>query len=203
MKNYNDEYYIIEQDYSFEENAAYPSESSSNFDYDYDELVLGTKPLKFHAEISDVGDFKSSYIFLYDGPSFLVNTDLKEKIDFGLYGSQFFPAIIVGEDKGVRDDFWVLNTYDMLDALDESKSDIKTISESVDGLSMSGSVLKYSLNFELLSSIPEEERLIFKMSNTSTEPVFVHEKIVRIFRKLSVEGVKFYKVSEYEFGDEF
>jgi hypothetical protein len=206
MINYNDVYYLVEQDYDYEDLAAYPSESSAMFDYDYEELLWGSKALCFYVELDDLGDLNSEFIFLYDGPSFLVNTKLKDKIDTGLYGAKFFPAIIKGEEKGERDDFWVLNTFQMLDALDKNKSQIKSGVEGADeisDLSISSSVIKYSLNYDLLSSIPEEKRLIFKMSNTSTEPVFVHENIVEIFKKLNIKGAKFYKVSDYEFGDEF
>lgn len=68
---------------------------------------------------------------------------------------------------------------------------------------MAKSVLRYSLDEKVLSLIPEQERLIFKMGNTSNQPIFVHQKIVDIFQKNNVKGVKFFRVSDYEFGDEF
>ncbi len=44
---------------------------------------------------------------------------------------------------------------------------------------------------------------MFKLENTSIQPIFVHQSLVDIFKVNNVKGVKFFKVSEYEFGDEF
>ena len=203
---FNEIYYILRQDSIFEEFSVDPSESASNLDYDYEELIFGTKPLYFELEIEDLNELVEEYVFLYDGPSFLVNTKLKSLIDFGLYQSQFFPAVITDEVGNSREDFWVLNTFGMLDSLNDNESSIRPShddSSSADDLVMAKSVLRYSLDEKVLSLIPEQERLIFKMGNTSTQPIFVHQKIVDIFQKNNVKGVKFFRVSDYEFGDEF
>ncbi len=203
---FNESYYILKQDYNFEELSVDPSESAANLDYDYEKLVWGIKPLHFISELEDLRLLSEEYIFLYDGPSFVVNTRLKSLIDIGLYKSQFFPAMVSDEAGRRREDFWILNTFGMLDALDDTESNIRPPVEglsSLDGLTMEKSVLSYSLDEKILSSIPEQERLMFKMANTSTQPIFVHQKIVDIFQKNNVKGVKFFRVSDYEFGDEF
>lgn len=122
---FNEIYYILRQDSIFEKFSVDPSESAPNLDYDYEELIFGTKPLYFELEVEDLNEIVEEYIFLYDGPSFLVNTKLKSLIDFGLYQSQFFPAVITDEVGNSREDFWVLNTFGMLDSLNVNESSIR------------------------------------------------------------------------------
>lgn len=201
---FEDLYYLVEQDYNFEDYAVYPSESSSVYDYDYEEVLWGNKALRFNTELDDIESLTEKYIFLFDGPSFVVNTELKDKIDFGLYGAKFFPAVLCDEGNRQREEFWILNTYKTLDVLDEKDSELKTLPSDSrsDALFLPNMVIKYSFNSDLLRTILEEERLIFKISNTGTDPIFVHEKVVQVFNNLKVKGVKFYKVSEFQEGDQ-
>lgn len=147
-KNLNDIYYILRQDCSFDDFSVDSTESESHVDYDYDEIICGSNPVHFKLEMEDLGDLVEEHIFLYDGPSFLVNTKLKEIINYGLYQCQFYPAIIIDEIGNSRKDFWVLNTFGMLDALDDKESNISSSDDdsSVVGLIIKNRVLRYSLD---------------------------------------------------------
>ena len=61
----------------------------------------------------------------------------------------------------------------------------------------------YRLREDVLDSIPENERLIFQVGNTTSGEIFFHQKVVDIFNKHGVKGIRFFKVSEYHVGDEF
>ena len=62
---------------------------------------------------------------------------------------------------------------------------------------------KYSLDASKLDMIPLENRLLFKMGGTSFSYIFIHESI---FEKISInefKGARFFKVSNFEEGDQY
>jgi hypothetical protein len=63
-------------------------------------------------------------------------------------------------------------------------------------------VERYSLDAARLGAIPEEQRLMFRMTGVMAPLVFVHQRIVDLFAMGQVSGIRFIRVSEYEDGME-
>lgn len=203
MKNYSEDYYLIFQDpdmYDIE-----PDESTSRRNYDSEELFLGQKPLMFTAEHPDLNFTNNDYEIFFPIGSIVVTDKIKNAIEGGLYGAKFYPAIIKGEDKGIREDTWALNIYDFLDCWDKDKSVVSYPGgiKSIEGVEVLPSVKSFYLSQEVLDKIPEEKRLMFVMDNTDVTNIFIHKKYVEVVKNYNVKGVKFFKVSEYKFGMEF
>ncbi len=205
--NYYDEcYYIIKRDGRFDDLSVDPSKETAKRRFKFKELNYGDKSTLFHTDTNDLEFLDSENVIFFCSPNFIVSKKLRDKIDFGLFESKFFSAIIESKNGQRRDDFWVLNTFGKLDCWDREKSIIDDPDGFVyeeDGIEIFPSVVKFSLDSSVLDKIPEMDRLIFKMGKTDTQPIFVHQKIVDIFQKNNVKGVKFFRVSDYEFGDEF
>ena len=75
-------------------------------------------------------------------------------------------------------------------------------SKEIDGFSIKPDMDNYRLREDVLDAIPENERLIFQLGNTSRGKIFFHQKVVDIFKKHDVKGINFFKVSEFEYGDQ-
>ncbi|MEZ8098875.1 imm11 family protein [Vibrio bivalvicida] len=205
MKNYNEDYYLLFANPDYEEYDIEPDDSSANRNYDSEELYFGQKPLIFTAETPNLNFASSEYEIFFPIGSIVVTDSLKVKLEEGLYGSKFYPAIVKGEDKGIREDVWALNIFKPLDCWDRNKS-VAVYPEgvkSIQGIDVLPSIKSFHLSHEVLDEIPENERLIFVMDNTDVTNIFVHKRIVDIFSANNVKGVNFFKVSQYRFGMEF
>ncbi len=201
MKTYEECYYIVLPDYDFEDSLIYPTEGTAGRKYKNKKLLFGEKPLIFDLKSNKFKDQDQCHLY-FNTPTFIANNELFKKINFGLYGCQFYPAIVRNEIGEVKDNYWALNTYKKLDCWDRKKS-THSGENFIAGLLLPATVEKYALSKNVLDNIPQSERLIFRMGNTDTGLIFVHESIIDIFKEHNVENVKFYKVSEYELGDEF
>ncbi len=205
MQNYNEDYYLIFPDPDKAEYDIVPSDSTARRNYDSDELDFGQKPLFFETETSDLDFADSDYEIFFPVGSIVVTDKLKLLFEDGLYGAKFYPAIVKGEEKGVREDMWALNIYKLLDCWDRDKSVASYPGgvKSMAGIDVLPSVKTFHLSSEVLDKTPEKNRLLFVMDNTDVTNIFVHKKFVDIFKKYNVKGAKFFKVSQYRFGMEF
>ncbi len=205
MQNHNEDYYLIFSDPSKTEYDIIPSDSTSKRNYDSDELNFGEKPLFFEAETPNLDFANSDYEIFFPIGSIVVTDKLKQLLEDGLYGAKFYPAIVKGEEEGIREDMWALNIYEPLDCWDRDKSVASYPGgiKSMGGIDVLPSVKSFHLSSEILDNIPEKNRLLFVMDNTDVTNIFVHKKFVDIFEKYNVKGPKFFKVSEYRFGMEF
>jgi hypothetical protein len=204
MKNYEELYYIVDELY--DENTLYLTalEKSAQRRYSSIRLELGGEPLFFENAYREedkssnkIRPIKKSHMNM---TNLLVNEALKNKLDvFAIQNFQFYPSIIIDDYDSYHEDFWIMNIFGSIDALDCDTSEIKRFKPDND----SNKVIRYSLNSELLDSIPEERRLIFRMPNTEHKTIFVHEKIVDIFKEEGVDNIKFHKLSEWYRGKQF
>lgn len=206
MSIYDEQYYIIKRDNSYEELSVTPTKETAKRKFKFKKLIIGEKATVFSTETNDLNFTLGEPEILFSAPNFIISERLKNEIKNGLFGSQFYPAIITAKNGEQRDDFWLLNTFSKLDCWHRERSiidDPDDFSYIDEGIEIFPTVSKYSLDEKILANIDESQRLIFKMAKTSTQPIFVHQKVVDTFNKYKVKGVKFYKISEYEFGDEF
>ena len=86
---------------------------------------------------------------LFSAPNFIISERLKNEIINGLFGSQFYPAIITAKNRDQRDNFWLLNTFSKLDSwhrecpIIDDPDDFSYIDE---GIEIFPTVSKYSLD---------------------------------------------------------
>ncbi|MCG7488713.1 hypothetical protein MHN79_04330 [Vibrio sp. Of14-4] len=205
MKDYNEDYYLLFANPDYEEYDIEPDDSSARRNYDSEELDFGHRPIIFTTETPDLSFANGEYEVFFPIGSIVVSDKLKVQLENGLYGAKFYPAVVKGEDKGIRDDVWVLNVFEPLDCWDREKSvaiypgGVKSLS----GISVLPSIKSFYLSKEILDNIPEEDRLLFVMDNTDVTNIFVHKKVVDIFNKNNIKNINFLKVSQYKFGMEF
>ena len=55
----------------------------------------------------------------------------------------------------------------------------------------------------VLRDIPEDERLIFKMSNVRMAHLYCHQRVVDFIREQKYSGIIFVKASDYKKGMEY
>ncbi len=204
MSKYNDQYYIVDEVY--DNNTLYLTalQKTANRNYSYKKMQPGDEPLFFEnaykKEDIAAGSKKQIKQSHMNGNFLLVSNDIRGKIK-GIQsnGVQLYPAVIIDDDEDFHDNFWLLNVFNKQNYIDFDKSEIKRYDPKSD----SHKVKKYFLSDEALDKVPEENRLIFKPSNTDVGFMFVHQKIVDIFNEFKVGNIKFYKVSEWKKGMQF
>ncbi|WP_160112167.1 imm11 family protein [Aquimarina sp. AU58] len=203
--NFNDEYYVCKVYSDEQQIALMPTDGTAQRNYSYNKLVLGQKPLFFTNAFRE--EDKNSRVLIpltdvmFDSSSFIITTKLKDELsEFDTLNLQYYPAVYIGDDGKWHENYWYLNFYGMIDCLDKELSVLDEI-EGMDELDEEDrylEVLKYSLDIQVLEKIEEDNRLIFQIAGTSIRQVFMHKKIVDIFKNINASGIKFTKVSEYE-----
>ncbi len=205
MNRYNEEYYLLFQNPSIEDYDLISNNETNKRRYKTLELDYGQKPLSFTTETDDLSHASGDFEVFFPIGSIVVTDKLKRLLEDGLYGSKFYPAIVQGEEEGIREDVWALNIFKPLDCWDKDKSIASYPGgvKSMDGIDVLPSVKSFYLSSDVLDKIPESDRQLFVMDNTDVTNIFVHKKFVDIFIKNNVKGTKFIKVSDYKFGMEF
>ncbi|MGF1743062.1 hypothetical protein L4C34_18750 [Vibrio profundum] len=199
MRNYEEEYYIVRLNNDESVLNLKPASNMGFRDHVDDKLDFGDGPIFLE------NDFKGEVPFLLgsahlEGNLPVVCRSIYESLRiFSIDGFQLFPAVIVGDDGELHEDFFFFNIYKDLDCIDFKASDV----EDYEPMNEFHVVDSYVLNNKLLSNIDEEKRLIIRPSCTSEGEIFIHQRIVDILDKNRVDGFSWYKLSEYESGNEF
>ncbi|WP_238322359.1 imm11 family protein [Vibrio mexicanus] len=207
INRYEEAYYIL---YPDDDTVEYdidlmPSPYTASTHWKFEKLNFGDKPLSFTSDNEDLDFLKVEHAIAFSVPNFVVTAKLKKLLDVGIYGGQFYPAIIHDEQGNYIEGMWALNTYKELDCIDFKRSQYYMPSDGskeIDGFKIYADMDVYRLREDVLDAIPEEERLIFQVAGASVNEVFVHKRVVDIFKGNKVKGVKFFKVSEFSDGDQ-
>jgi hypothetical protein len=204
MNKYNEDYYIVFDNYN--ENTLYLSALPKTFNrnYEYTKMQFGQEPLFFnnaYKEKDQIAGKKRPIKNAHLNLNFiLVDEKIKESINNSENKNfQLYPAVILSDDNQHHDNFWFFNIFNELDCLDISKCLIDDYDEDDD----EHDIEKYYLDYEKMAKIPEDERLIFIPKKTNIGHTFLHQKIVDVFNKHKVDTLKFIKVSEWEMGKQF
>jgi hypothetical protein len=113
-------------------------------------------------------------------------------------GIQLIPATILDpRNNVVYDNYYFLHIYNYLKCLDKNKS-IYT-PDRVGGVA---SIDKMILDTNVLSKIPLEERLIFRLGEMYTHQLF-HKSVVDKIMAANPEGIRFVKVEDFHMGSAF
>jgi len=119
---------------------------------------------------------------------------------FNIHGLQLFPSIYIDDDEQWHEKLWLVNFFKGIDCIDKEKSKINYNSwEEGDTLKVKKTVFLDSV----LRDIPEDERLIFKMSNVRMAHLYCHQRVVDFIREQKYSGIVFVKASDYKKGMEY
>ncbi|HDY7721728.1 TPA: hypothetical protein RQK05_003735 [Vibrio vulnificus] len=203
MSQYNDQYYIVFENY--DENTLYlkPQKHSAMRDYEYTKLS-GGEPMFFENGYRDIdlargvsrpikqAHLDSTYpVFSDEIKKTLVNIDSS--------CCQIYPAVIVDDHGKYHDNYWVFNVFELLDVLNLEKCRI----DDFDPDEEDQTIEQYYLDDDKLSAMPEEERLVFMPKFSDYPHIIVHEKVVKAFKKHDVDTLNFVKVSDWVMGLQF
>jgi hypothetical protein len=111
-----------------------------------------------------------------------------------MYGVQFVPADITDNKKKTITGNYVLHIWNKLEAIDKDNYEGDEPDEDFGKIF---SLQRFSLDSDLLNSIPLKERLVFALSENDTITV-VHESIYQAIQAAGLTGMRFWKVSEWD-----
>lgn len=210
---YDEQYYIAFEPHGDDRLFAAADDTTSERGYHYIKPALGAPPFIFRNAYLDK-DKKRKVTWpitdvLVVGGDLLVKEYIKNQIcRFDTSGLYMQPSIYINDEGERLDDYWFLTFYKTLDCWDRDRSVVDIFEDDedddLDGIEPTIEVDKFVLDSEVLDEIPENERLLFKMGgNVSKSYVVVHQKVVDFFEKNNISGVRFFKLSEFEEGDQF
>ncbi len=206
MNKYNEEYYIAFEPKGDNQPYVIADKKTTERGYHYKKVPLGGLPFFFYNrnKEKDRRNGKKWPIteILETGGDFLVNDFIRDEvIQYDIDGMQLYPSVYIDDDDNWHENYWFLNFYETFVYWDQGRSEIVTIDENDD--KYGAEIDKYCLDEKKLFGIPEEKRLIFKMSGVGDPYVFFHQKIVDFLMTNNCRGIRFFKVSEFEEGDQF
>jgi hypothetical protein len=195
--HYDDEYYIVTREGNdnyplvcIDEERLPPLKSGGMFASPGPLIQDGyVFPVKLNAPIPknlEIVDFHPRpYMF-----SYRVIQDVAQRYD--MPGIQWLPACIRHDGKEYRD-YVIMHSFNKIACLDKSKSDFKQRGES------RVSIKSLVLDKEALGSIPQKNRLIFKLKE-KTSLIFMHQSIVDEIMKHEPKGIRFVKSRDWHIG---
>ncbi len=204
MYNYNEQYYISMQPAGEDHIFPMPDQKTADRNYEYLKLPIGEKPLFFSNSQLEI-DAKKGIIrplsdVLFDGNDLIVTDKIRDKlIHSSINGLQLYPAIYIDDNNQWHENYWHLCFYERLNCLDRQRS-------TLDGdLSpeFNTEVEQFRLDENVLDKTPEEKRLLFKIGGTTMGYIFVHKVMVDFIEKNGFTGIRFFKATEFEEGDQF
>lgn len=202
MNTYDEDYYILHSSYSKTQFHLAADRKTIDRRYRYKKLDSTGAPLFFYNCFKDrdaqTGDRRQLTDVMSDGSSIVVTDKLKDELkSINVPDMQFYPAIFIDDDGVWHESYWYLNFYGNLNCWDP-KNSVYEIDDLDDA-----EVDRYSLNYDVLSKIPEDNRLIFKMGGASKTYLFCQKRVANILISGGYTGFKLFKVPEYYEGDQY
>ena len=113
-------------------------------------------------------------------------------------GIELIPATIFDpKNKNTYEDYYFLHIYNYLECLDRDKAIYK-----IGSVGTILNIKKVVLDINVLSKIPLEDRLIFRLGEMFTHQLF-HESVVEKIMASSPQGLRFVKVENFNMGSAF
>ena len=109
-----------------------------------------------------------------------------------IQGAQFVPVNITSNKKEVIPGYSVLHIWNKLPAIDKNNY----VGGEINRFGKIRSLSAFSLDVDLLNSMPLEKRLIFTLEEKQTITL-VHESLYEVMQAASLTGMRFWKVSEW------
>ncbi|MGF1743059.1 hypothetical protein L4C34_18735 [Vibrio profundum] len=203
MSKYNEQYYLVFENY--DNNTLYLSthDRSDYRNYEYTKLAYG-EPMFFENGYKEK-DLKQGISrpirkAHLDSTYPVVLDEVKVSLgDVENDNFQFYPSIIVDDHGEYHDNYWVFNVFKKLDVLNIQKCEIDDFDPADDV----HAVDRYYLSDEKMINIPKEERLVFKPKFSDVSHIMIHESVVEVFNRHHVGTLNFVKVSDWVMGLQF
>lgn len=140
-------------------------------------------------------------IFLDFGAMIIPKAFMAFLRQFDIHGLQLFPTIYIDDDEKWHENLWLVNFFEGIDCIDKEKSKIDydpELWDEGDPLIVDDTIFDDSA----LRAIPEDQRLIFKMSNVDKPHLYCHQRVGEYIREQNYTGIIFVKASDYKKGME-
>lgn len=204
MNKYDSDYYVVFPRYDEENVILLKPDKKTIKSGKGQSIITSGRPLFFtNGFVEEFGQGKLEETvtdFMFDTPYPVVNQKVKEYLEkFKIDSLQIYPAVFIDAVNIYHENLWFLNLYSELDCWDRNTSVVDT--DDIEP-GEEPSIVKFSLNDEVLDRIPEENRLMFKMGGLSEYFIFIHKKIHKYLVEQSVTGVQLFPVLTYESGME-
>ena len=203
MSQYNDQYYIVFENYDYNTLYLKPQKHPAMRYYEFTKLN-GGEPMFFengYREEDLARGLSRPIKQAHLDSTYPVFTDaIKQSL--GNVDNQFcqcYPAVIVDDQGKYHDNYWVFNVFEKMDVLNLEKCQI----DDYDPEDTRHTIDQYCLDDDKLSAIPEKERLVFMPKFSDYPHIIVHEKVVKAFKKHNVDTLNFVKVSDWVMGKQF
>ena len=200
MKNYEQEYFILKRvPYREKFLSLRATLDTGRRNHTYEKLDYGDGSVFFENGYKGEIPFHLTNAQM-DSIYPVVSEDVASVVNqYDIHGFQLFPAVIIGDDGKWHEEFYFFNFYRDIDCVDFQNSVVRNYSPA----KRNNTVLQYKLDESVLDAIPEENRLMIKLSGVTGGALLFHEKIVNALAKFNIEAFQFFKLSDYRKGMEF
>ncbi|MCC7596546.1 hypothetical protein IGS61_03540 [Janthinobacterium sp. FW305-129] len=205
MKKYEQQYYFLRVADDERIPSVSADDDTSDKNYDFEEFPIGSPPFMFfnagreYNEKNGIPLLKNVPAILFDGTNLLVPGSMREVLlELNIPHLHMHPSVYIHDDGQWHEDYWYMTFVERLDCWSREKSDYE---DEIQPIRLGGFefflVYKFCFDEELLNSMPQSERLLFKMGGALNALIVCHESILDIFKLGDVHGIKFIKVEDY------
>ncbi|MHC6203421.1 imm11 family protein [Breznakiellaceae bacterium SP9] len=188
------EYYVIER----AGNKAYPSvktdddsEHTTEYIYDNQENAI-PNPEEMDFVFAEPYPRKPVIGDYFSQTESIVSEKIKDVLEpLKIKGIQLIPATVTSNKGAVYKNYYYIHIYRHIEAMDRETSKYEQRKNYC-------SIERFNLDKKILESIPLEERLIFKLKESSTKKLY-HKSVVDAIMATNPEGVLFIKVEDWRF----
>lgn len=206
MKEYEKQYYFMMRSVGDERVPSLsPDRNTSERKYDIRQFSLGEPPFIFVNGALDynkkrgVPSLKKIPDVLFDGLDLLIPSTMREALlELNISGLYMYPSVYIHDDGKWYENYWYMSFVEGFDCWSRLRSDYDKDGEAINlgGFELH-QIYHYAFNDDLLNSIPESQRLLFKMGGSLDPFIVCHESILNIFKSGNGNGIKFVQIGDY------
>ncbi|MCC7596545.1 hypothetical protein IGS61_03535 [Janthinobacterium sp. FW305-129] len=205
MKKYEQQYYFLSEMEDERVPSLSPDDNTSDRNYNFEEFPIGSPPFVFfnggreYNEKRGIPSLKKVPSILFSGTDLLVTSSMREELlELDIPHLHMHPSVYIHDDGQWHEDYWYMTFTERFDCWSRVKSNYF---KDAGPVSLGGfelyEVFDFCFDEELLNSIPQSKRLLFKMGGALNAFIVCHESILNIFKSGKVNGIEFTKVEDY------
>jgi hypothetical protein len=135
---------------------------------------------------------------IFQSSNFMISKEIRNKLlKYDIQGVQYYPAVYTDIEGNTHYDYYFVNIYDRKDWCYLERSQLDDLAEEAIADGDEPGVETIVLDFHKMLQVPEEERLIFAMSNIDLGKIFIHQKIKDIFEQFNLVDTRFFRVDKW------
>lgn len=206
MRKYEQQYYFLVKPTEDERLPSLsPDDNTSDKNYDFEYFPVGSPPFIFfngakeYNKKRNIPSLKTVPSILFDGTNLLISNSMRESIlALNIPNLHMHQSVYIHDDGEWYENYWYMTFVDRLDCWSKSKSDFDKEEEPIrSGGFELFAVYKFYFDEGILDSIPQSQRLLFKMGGAVNALIVCHESILDIFKSGNRGGVEFIQVGDY------